>query len=300
MYRNLLVPLDGSAFAEHALPFAASIARRASATLQLVQAHVPIASLYSGSELVADLTLDAKIRENETAYLDGVVNRLRENVPVRVSRTLVDGPVADALHEQALGSAADLVVMATHGRGPLSRFWLGSVADTLVRRLPIPILLVRPKEDAPDLATEVKVGRILIPLDGSDLAEQILGPAIELGSLTQAEYTLLRVVEPFMPSPHQFPGPLFDQLAREAQMYVDGVADRLRGRSLRVETRVVMFRPAAAAILEEARVHATDLIALETHGRGGVARLLLGSVADKVIRGALTPVLVHRPLAKTK
>jgi nucleotide-binding universal stress UspA family protein len=300
MYRNLLVPLDGSAFAEHALPIAASIARRAGATLQVVRAHVPIASLYSGSELVADMTLDATIRENETTYLDGVVKRLVEIVPGRVSRTLVDGLVADALNEQALAAAADLVVMATHGRGPLSRFWLGSVADTLVRHLPMPILLVRPQEETPNLANEVTVRRILIPLDGSDLAEQILGPATELGSLTQAEYTLLQVIEPFVPPPHQLPGPLFDQLAREAQMYVDGVAERLRGRSLRVETRVVVNRFAAAAILEDARDHATDLIALETHGRGGVARLLLGSVADKVLRGALTPVLVHRPLAKTK
>ena len=300
MYRSLLVPLDGSAFAEHALPFASSIARRAGATLRVVRVHVPVASLYSGNELVADLTLDAKIRENETAYLDGVVKRLAEIVPVPVSRILVDGPVADALREQSLDSAADLVVMTTHGRGPLSRFWLGSVADTLVRHLPMPILLVRPQEEAPTLAAEVTLRRILIPLDGSDLAEQILGPATELGSLTQAEFTLLRVVEPFMPPPHQLLGPLFDQLARKAQIYVDGVAERLRGQSLRVETRVVINRFAAAAIMEEARVRATDLIALETHGRGGLGRMLLGSVADKVVRGALTPVLVHRPLAKTK
>jgi nucleotide-binding universal stress UspA family protein len=300
MYRSLLVPLDGSAFAEHALPFAASIARRAGAALQVVHAHVPVTNLYISSELVGDLTLDATIRENEVAYLDGVVKRLAENIPVRASRTLVDGLIAGALHEQALAVGADLVVMATHGRGPLSRFWLGSVADTLVRRLPMPILLVRPQEETPNLATDVTVRRILIPLDGSDLAEQILEPATELGCLTQAEYTLIRVVEPFVPPPHQLPGPLFDQLAREAQTYVDGVAERLRGRSLRVETHVVMNRFAATAILDEARVHATDLIAMKTHGRGGLARLLLGSVADKVLRGALTPVLLHRPLAKTK
>ena len=300
MYRSLLVPLDGSAFAEHALPFAASIARRAGATLRVVRVHVPVASLYSGNELVADLTLDAKIRENETAYLDGVVKRLAEIVPVPVSRILADGPVADALREQSLASAADLVVMATHGRGPLSRFWLGSVADTLVRCLPMPILLVRPQEEVPTLAAEVRLRRILIPLDGSVLAEQILGPATELGSLTQAEFTLLRVVEPFMPPPHQLLGPLFDQLAREAQIYVDGVAERLRGQSLRVETRVVFNRFASAAILEEAQVHVSDLIALETHGRGGLTRMLLGSVADKVVRGALTPLLLHRPSAKTE
>jgi nucleotide-binding universal stress UspA family protein len=297
MYRSLLVPLDGSAFAEYALPFAASIARRAGASLQVVQAHVPAASFYIGSELGAEITLDATVRENEAAYLDGVVKRLTENIPERVSRTLVDGLIADAIHEQALAVGADLVVMATHGRGPLSRFWLGSVADTLVRRLPMPILLVRPQEGTPNLGAEVTVRRILIPLDGSELAEQILEPATALGRLTQAEYTLLRVLEPFIPPPHKLHESLFDHLAREAQVYLDGVAERLRGRSLRVETRVVIDQFAAASILEEARVHAADLIALATHCRGGLPRLLLGSVADKVLRGALTAVLLHRPLS---
>ena len=300
MYRSVFVPLDGSAFAEQALPFAASIARRASATLYIVHAHVTVASLYGGIEFGADLTLDTQIRENEAAYLDGVVKRLTDNVPVRVSHMLINGPVADALHEQALAAAADLVVMATHGRGPMSRFWLGGVADKLVRRLPMPVLLVRPQEQTPNLVTEVSLRRILIPLDGSDLAEQIIGPATELGNLMQAEYRLLRVVEPFMSPSHQLLVPLFDQLAREAQTYVDGVAKRLRGRSMSVKTSVVINRFAAAAILEEALVHATDLIALETQGRGGLGRLVLGSVADKVVRGALTPVLVHRPVPKTK
>jgi nucleotide-binding universal stress UspA family protein len=300
MYRSLLVPLDGSAFAEHALPLAASIARRAGASLQVVQAHVPAASFYIGSEFGAEITLDATVRENEAAYLDSVVKRLTENIPEQVSRTLVDGLIADAIHEQALAVGADLVVMTTHGRGPLSRFWLGSVADTLVRLLPMPILLVRPQEATPNLAAEVTVRRILIPLDGSELAEQILEPATALGRLTQAEYTLLRVLEPFIPPPHKLHESLFDHLAREAQVYLDGVAERLRGRSLRVETRVVIDQFAAASILEEARVHAADLIALATHCRGGLPRLLLGSVADKVLRGALTPVLLHRPLAMTK
>ena len=94
MFRGLIVPLDGSTFAEHALPYAASIARRAGAMLQIILVHVPLASRYSGSELVADLTLDSTIRENETAYLDRVVKRLTEIVPVHINRTLLDSPIA--------------------------------------------------------------------------------------------------------------------------------------------------------------------------------------------------------------
>ena len=85
-------------------------------------------------------------------------------------------------------------MMTTHGHGPLSRFWLGSVADEMVRRATTPILLVRPHEKAIDLAAEPVLRHILIPLDGSALAEQVLGPAAALGSLLQCDdYTLLRV-----------------------------------------------------------------------------------------------------------
>jgi nucleotide-binding universal stress UspA family protein len=306
MYRNILVPLDGSAFAEHALPLAVSIARRAGATLQLVQVHVPVAALYSASELVADPTLDVAIRQNVGAYLDGMVHRLTETGPVQVTRTVVDGPVAEALHEQALAVPAELVVMATHGSGGLSRFWLGSVADALVRRLPVPVLLLRPQEGAPDLARDPVLRHILVSLDGSELAEQALGTAVTLRTLMQADYLLVRVVDPLEHAGRDTAGlPISGlvaegrkRLQEEATAYLERTAERLRGQSLRVRTRVVVSFQAAEAILGQAGTPPIDLIALSTHGRGGLPRLLLGSVADKVIRGAVTPVLVHRPVTK--
>jgi nucleotide-binding universal stress UspA family protein len=305
MYRSIIVPLDGSPFAEHALPFATSIARRAGAAVQIIQAHMPVA-LYSGSELGAALTLDGTMRENETAYLDSVLKRLEETVPVQVSRTLVDGPAAGAIHDQALAAGADLVVMATHGLGGLSRFWLGSVADTLVRRLPMPVLLIRPLEGAVDLARDHVLKHILVPLDGSELAEQTLGPAVTLGTIMQADYTLFRVVNPIQSAGvdaagHSISGFAVEgreRLLQEATTYLDRIAAHLRERSLRVVTRVIVDCQVAETILSQTGSSRTDVIALATHGRGGVARLLLGSVADKVIRGALTPVLVHRPLGK--
>jgi nucleotide-binding universal stress UspA family protein len=304
MYR-FIVPLDGSTFAEQALPFAVSIARRAGAMLQIVQAHVPLASLYSGSDLAADMTLDSTIRDNETAYLDSVVKRLAEIVPVRVSRTLLGSPIAEAIHDYVVAAGADLVVMATHGRGSLSRFWLGSIADKLVRCLPVPILLVRPQEQPPDFALDHVFRHILVPLDGSELAEQALGPAVAMGSLMGADYLLVRVVDPIQSAGRDAQGFLvsglapegFQRLRDEAVAYLERTAERLRARSLQVFTRVLISSQAAEAILHEADTTPIDLIALETHGRGGLARLLLGSVADKVVRGAPTPVLVHRPQA---
>jgi nucleotide-binding universal stress UspA family protein len=199
---------------------------------------------------------------------------------------------------------ADLVVMTTHGRGPLSRAWLGSVADQLVRSLAVPILLVRPRETASELRGEPALRHILIPLDGSALAEQMVRPAVALGTVMQADYTLFQVV------PHvRLPGfdptgselsettepPLLGQHRREAEYYLDQIADGLRAQGRRVQTRVVVHPHAAAAILEEVQARGIDLLALATHGRGGLPRLLLGSVADKVLQGAAIPVLLYRP-----
>jgi nucleotide-binding universal stress UspA family protein len=193
--------------------------------------------------------------------------------------------------------------MTTHGRGPLSRFWLGSVADEFIRKTSVPVLLVRPKEGTLDLSQEPVVRRVLIPLDGSGLAEQILGPAVALGSLMNADYTLLRVVCPplfTVYDPAAVAVSPVDQTSLEeertqAQAYLDQVAQRLRARSLPVCTQVLVGMQPHQAILEEVQAQGVDLIALATHGRKGLTRLLLGSIADKLVRGAGVPVLVHRP-----
>jgi len=191
------------------------------------------------------------------------------------------------------------VVMATHGRGALSRFWLGSVTDRLVRRATAPVLLVRPQQGTPDLTHEQMIHHILVPLDGSALAEQALAHAVALGTSMDAEYTLLQAIEPvageygvelYAAEPGE---PAFTHLRTAAQTYLEHVAARLRAESLRVRT-VVVVGPPARAILEYAHSQ-VDLIAMATHGHSGIANLLVGGVADKVLRGASVPVLVYRP-----
>jgi nucleotide-binding universal stress UspA family protein len=302
MYRTILVPLDGSVFGEHALPLALRIAGQSGATLRLVHVHVPVATAYGDNALATDHDLDTRVKEKEHAYLEEVSARLGKVCGIRRVTALLDGRIADTVYEQALSAGVDLVVMTTHGRGPLSRFWLGSVADELMRRLPQPLLLVRPAETPPDLAHPPALHHVLIPLDGSALAEDILDPALELGRLLQADFTLLRVIEPvILPDVHLggnavsgLDPALLKALHSEAQAYLERMAELLRARSLRVQTRVISNCWAAGAILEEAGAHAVHLIALATHGRGGLARLLLGSVADKVVRGASVPVLLRR------
>jgi nucleotide-binding universal stress UspA family protein len=152
MFRTIVVPLDGSPFAEQALPWALRLARRAGATLELVRGHV----LYALTQPAAawapfDPAAEADSKQEEWAYLDAIARRLAGAAPVSITRTLVDGLESEGILRRVREGRADLVVMATHGRGPLGRFFLGSVADVLVRETSVPVLLVRPRGGAPGL-----------------------------------------------------------------------------------------------------------------------------------------------------
>jgi nucleotide-binding universal stress UspA family protein len=314
MFHTILTPLDGSPFAEHALPLTLSIAQRSGAAIRLLNVQPPPASVYSETPLfIDDAYLESHIREHQRAlgyaYLEGVAKRFKGQPAVSVTRLAVEGEVRDMIHAQAESMHADLVVMTTHGRGPLGRFWLGSAADELVRTLPMPVLLVRPQEGPADLQREATLKHVLIALDGSPFAEQIVEPAVELGALMGAEFTLVRVVPPVLIGGLALEGGGLGQLAvgleqleaehkrrcEWAENYLEKVAERLRARKLTVRTHVETDDQPAMGILHEAQKADADLIALATHGRRGLSRLFLGSVADKVVRGGRLPVLLVRP-----
>jgi len=309
MIRSILVPLDGSTFGEHALPTALALASRGRASLQLVHVHqvVPPATV-AGVAVMDDLEMT--MRNEERAYLDGLTRKLREMHPeIEISGVLIEGDVAGALQEQARELGADLVVLSTHARGVFGRFWLGSVTDEVVRMVQTPVLLVRPGSGAVDYAQEPILHRLLLPLDGTLEAEQVLAPAMQLGEVLGAEFTLVRVIKPAVRFDYLPEGGTLDGMTQtalhdieerqrhqeqEARSYLEGVAARLRARGNLVQVRVVVDEQPAMGILREAEVHEADLVAMETHGRRGLTRLMLGSVADKVIRGGSVPVLLHR------
>jgi nucleotide-binding universal stress UspA family protein len=304
-FRSIFVPLDGSPFAEQAIPLAADIARRAGAMLQLALVHHPVPALATALEVPEiEAQLDQEARLREQTYLDQVVRRLRDQANVPISAVLLDGAVADALQTQIESTGADLVVGTTHGRGPMSRFWLGSVADLLLRRLHVPLLLLRPQGDG---AAPLVIRRILIALDGSPFAERALAGAMALGQPFGASYSLLYVVEP--PMPIADPSGLMvlpatidaeKRVKEGAERYLAGVAEGMRREGFEVVARAVEGPTAASSILAEAESQHADLVALASHGAGGFERLVVGSVADKVIRGAAFPVLVVRPPAGTQ
>jgi nucleotide-binding universal stress UspA family protein len=301
MYHSLLVPLNRSSFAERALPLALSIARRAGARLDLVEVH----ALYALEDPHAawvpfEPERDAERKQQEQLYLDATATWLTSVSLGSVSTGVLPGSavlsetVADSILERAWAGKADLIVMASHGRGPLHRFGTGSVADELIRRAGMPVLLVRRGETAADIFPEPVLDNILIPLDGSALAEQVLGPALDLARLMEARCTLLRVIEP-RSSPHNGApgGP-----PKEAAVYLERIAARAREQGVPAQVRIVVARHVAEAILEEAAAQASDLIAVATHGRSGFTRLLRGSVADRLVRAAACPVLVYCPSGK--
>jgi len=301
LFRTILVPLDGSPLAEHALPFALSIAAKTGATVHLALVHVPDAYGEYAAPHSDDFDEEAKAREK--AYLDCLSGKVAKVFKGTIQIHHLEGIVQETLVEEVAQRGIDLVVMNAHGWGYTSRALLGSVSDYLMRHLDVPMLLMHSEVAMSELNRTISFHRILIPLDGSDLAETMLEPALGLGAIWNAEYRFVRVLAPpsqhlagslgdEVQAPHQG---IVDATTRHWEAYLEKMAHRLRKESLTAETHVRVNRKVAAAILEEATITGCDLIAISTHARGGLQRLLLGSVADKVVRGAHTPVLVYHP-----
>ncbi|HEX6307076.1 MAG TPA: universal stress protein [Longimicrobiales bacterium] len=298
MLRKVLVPLDGSPFAEQALPLALTVARRASARLHLVSVRV-------------SLQLDALAPTLED-YLNALADRLEPQLPGRITRSvltnertpieypLARSTVAEVVARNVADVGVDLVIMTTHGRSGIPRAWLGSVADSLVRSVPRPILMIRPQDERFSTAHDADHGlrHILIPLDGSARAERVFEYAQQLGEAFEARYTLLRVLSPLLLTPTtewngSFPAvgvPL--QHPQVATEYMDEVVERMRAVGMEVRAHLIESLAPGAAIVEFARTHGADLIAMSTGAAAGVRRLLLGSVADRVVRSSAVPVLV--------
>jgi nucleotide-binding universal stress UspA family protein len=296
MYSQILVPLDGSRFAECALPVTLGLSRRTGARIHLVTVQEPIPSFaYDEWENAAS--------EWSNRYLQNVVERLGDLAGGEVTTRLRSGHVVEALEEEANGRNADLVVMATHGRGLLSRAWLGSVAASFIHHTERPVLLVRPETDPPaSFAADRTFSRILIALDGSQLSESVLDRAVELGTLFGATYHLLRVVpypmdlsSSYLPHTVQMNQQFVNEARESAEQYLEEHAERLRGNGHTVTVAARVVPQPGHGIVSEAESEGCDFIAMATHGRTGLTRALLGSTADKVLRAAHVPLLIYRP-----
>lgn len=303
MLQSLLVPLDGSEFSERTLPLAQGIAKAAGASLHLAHVHVPhvpdhfLSNTQFHFEGLDLEEYEARHRDDEKAYLAEVEARLEDGTPVDTA--LLEGHVADEVARYAAEVGADMVLITTHGHTGVSRMWLGSVADALIRITNLPLLVIHPAQGGHVPADVTTFKHMMVPLDGSDLSASILGPAADLASASGARMTLVHVVSssavlgarifPLLPDDIT---PALDK----ARSYLEAKAEQLRARGLTVDTHVEEHEAPGRAIAAIADKLDADLVALATHGYGGLKRALLGSVADKVLRSSPLPLLVQRPV----
>jgi nucleotide-binding universal stress UspA family protein len=313
--KTIIVPLDGSALAEQALPYARALAALTGAQIHLMQA-IPeqrVASVYTpmlaeayaaGSDPSEALEHNhmpvmATLQSQAAMYLAEQAQALRTNAITVDIETYIGDP-AEMIVEIAETKPAAWVVMATHGYSGLRRWTLGSVTDKVVQAASVPVLIVRSSPVAPPAV--VKFRNILVPLDGSELSQQALPLAVELAKANGALLTLVRAISPtadvwagtglagLPPIPYD---DVYEALHTQARSELEAIADDLSAQGLRVNT-VVESAIAADAIIAEAHHCKADLVVMATHGRGGLRRWTLGSVADKVLHATITPLLLVR------
>jgi nucleotide-binding universal stress UspA family protein len=294
-YHRLLVPLDGSPLAEKGIPAAAALARRGGGVLHLASVLLPTPR-YPHTTAEIGQALEREARDRVEGYLAAQAEALSTCYGLEAIRAVLKDSPAEALADYARTNAIDLVVMTTHGRSGLGRFWLGSVADRLLRCTATPTLLIRSREEP----QHTDFRRVLVALDGSPEDEAVLEAALALASLYHEPCcSLVQVIEPpfaictdMSVYPEQVDATVIEQQEALARSNLERLAERPRALGIAATAHLPVSPAVGAQILELARKLDSDLIAVGSHGRHGAQRLLLGSVADKVVRGAPTPVLV--------
>jgi nucleotide-binding universal stress UspA family protein len=306
MYKRMLVPLDGSALAEGILPYTRELAR--SLGLDVVLIHIADKK-DSGTLLLHKAYVD---RTADTIRRDIAKNQKkksgvpRESQGIKVSGEVMVGSPAEEILSYADTNDIDLILMATHGRSGISRWVIGSVADKVLRSSRVPVLLVRTGIPQHIVDNEWP-DTMLVPLDGSGLAELVLPHVAALAKQPNAKtvkVTLLMACEP--PSMPAFAPPEFlanwgDMAAKQmaksrnsAKKYLTRIEKQLNSAGLTV-TSEVLEGQAAEEIVNYAAKNGSSLIVMATHGRSGLTRWAYGSVTEKVLLAASSPILLVRP-----
>ncbi|MGZ8496449.1 MAG: universal stress protein [Candidatus Binatia bacterium] len=285
MYKKILVPLDGSKLAEQVLPYARSLAGAYGAAVTLLRVSDPDARLpFSASQSASD-------------YLNYTAASLQ---PLSVESLEKIGKPAEVIVDSAAAGSNCLIAMATHGVTGPRRWFLGSVASKVVQSAANPILLIRPMEEGLPPAT-ITLKRVAVPLDGSGLAEKVLPHVASLARKLKLEVQLVRAYA-LPPDAYLVADGVIDQgpaqyrrsMHEECEKYLDGKVAGLRADGVDPVTATVIEGDAANEIVELAAGSPQSLIAMSTHGRSGVGRWVLGSVAEKVVQHSRAPVLLVR------
>ncbi|GAB3670509.1 universal stress protein [Halopiger thermotolerans] len=282
MFDTILVPVDGSECADVAVDYAADLARRYDAT-------VYVATVIDVRFVSAAPQYD-NLRSEANALVDSVANRLEASGVATTSVVRTSKPYQGVLMV-AEEYGADLIVMGTHGRTGVDRYLLGSVTERVLRRSDVPVLTVRNHEEG---GVSCPYDDVLVPTDGSEGAAAAYEPAIDLASTYDATLHSLSVIETNALGLETAPkgsdeGP--DEAARTALETVETNASEASVTDVVTE---ITFGSPYEEILAYVREHDVDLVVMGTHGRSGIPRYLLGSVAEKLVRTAPVPLMTVR------
>jgi len=286
MYKRILVPLDGSELAEGALPYAEGVAIRLHSEVILLTVCAP------GDWLKRPLK----------AYLEKRAGEL-SSLGIKASALVVQGNVAHEILDFAEKNDINLIIISTHGHTGPSIWPLGGVTNKLLQKSRLPILLISSRK-LEAVLREKELRKILVPLDGSQLAEAIVPHVEDLVEGMGNEVILIRVIEPVqIPDVVRYTAGFDEQkyekeltarAEREAKRYLSKKESALRNKGVKVSSTSLLGMP-AQTILQYAEDHSVSLIALSTHGFSGITRWAYGSVASKIIESSSKPVLLVRP-----
>ena len=300
MYDRILVPLDGSKLAEQVLPYVKLIGKRLDAQIELFQAVAsPPLDLADPQHGVYIDTIAAGLLNRAETELQTAAEPLRQDGLTVTCRATMDNP-AEGIVAEAEKDPSTLIAMSTHGRSGLARWVLGSVTDKVLHAATNPLLIVRSREK--EIYTpDVELREVIVPLDGSDLAEKVLPHVAAIAKSLDLAVTLVRVTPPvgsfyghmdLITSSQQ--ATLNTEADIRARAYLNEIEGRVREGGVGEVKNLYIHGNPPEVIVDLARGTAHSLVAMTTHGRSGVGRWLLGSVTDRVVRHSGDPVLVIR------
>jgi nucleotide-binding universal stress UspA family protein len=301
MFKVIMAPTEGSDSERAAISVAEKLARRFDADLRLVRVDSAPVIIEPVPHAPMLAVTEESIREERLARLrklEALGSECRSLGDIRVMTALEEGPTGPTLGEYAKKFNVDLIVMSSHSRGGVKRITLGSVTDYLIRHTNIPVLVVKAPTSFINQTSQQSFSSIVVPLDGSALAEEILPQVAQLASRLKSTVSLLRVLTPVTYSQQQImqPGlPWWDIDIAVADACLARAESYLMGQGLKATKDVVLSDDVATAILDYSARTTADLIAIATSGSGGMSRFVLGTVADEVTRKAQISVLVFHP-----
>jgi nucleotide-binding universal stress UspA family protein len=288
----ILVPLDGSELAEGAIPYAVALARALKERIVLMTAWEGTESELGANFPSLALEIEQKATAHFSAYLEGIKNRISG---VEVETMIRSGEAGDEILKAAAEVRARLLVIATHGRSGIGRWLYGSTASHLLRHADIPIVAIGPQA-LQRRKDEVTVKHIMVPLDGSDLSEKALPVGISLAKAFGARMSLVRVVRWAVQAyPYTLPDAYLPQVDQELEAGAKKYLQRIESEIKDVEVGAFVVRGAVAeGLIEFIEKQSVDFVVMTTHARSGLARIALGSVADRMLQ-APAPVMLVRP-----